>query len=140
MHLKNFSLLTDEKGIHRLTPAYDLLNSTIALAAPEEELALSMAGKKKGFTKMDFIEFARGALSIDEIRATKEIEFLFNCESNWKEMIEKSFLSPKMKKAYVDVLNERISRLSARGKVRTVKRHKIKTKSKRGSLKKIRER
>jgi hypothetical protein len=40
MHLKNYSIITGKDGIHRLSPAYDLLNTTIALRSAEEESAL----------------------------------------------------------------------------------------------------
>jgi serine/threonine-protein kinase HipA len=32
MHLKNFSLITDEKGLIKLAPGYDFLNTTIAIS------------------------------------------------------------------------------------------------------------
>ena len=44
MHLKNFSLIT-RRGRIDLAPAYDLLNSTIALKKPQEEMALPIRGK-----------------------------------------------------------------------------------------------
>ena len=46
MHLKNFSLMT-KAGQVRLTPGYDLLNSSIAIRNPQEEMALTLKGKKK---------------------------------------------------------------------------------------------
>jgi serine/threonine-protein kinase HipA len=45
MHLKNFSLLL-ENDEWRLSPAYDLLNVAIANPDDDEELALTMDGKK----------------------------------------------------------------------------------------------
>lgn len=45
MHLKNFSLIT-KNGKTTLAPAYDLLNSTISIKNPEEEIALTLKGKK----------------------------------------------------------------------------------------------
>jgi serine/threonine-protein kinase HipA len=50
MHLKNFSLISrDEK--HELSPAYDLLNSTLAMGGgAREELALPLNGKKSKLT------------------------------------------------------------------------------------------
>jgi serine/threonine-protein kinase HipA len=45
MHLKNFSLITKD-GKTTLAPAYDLLNSSIAIKSPEEEIALTLKGKK----------------------------------------------------------------------------------------------
>lgn len=46
MHLKNFSLITRGSKVS-LSPAYDLLNSTIAQKNAEEEIALPIRGRKK---------------------------------------------------------------------------------------------
>ena len=43
MHLKNFSIIRNENVIS-LTPAYDLLNTTLVLPQPEEELAFRAIG------------------------------------------------------------------------------------------------
>ena len=40
MHLKNFSLLTNEDGITRLTPAYDLVCTRLVI--PDHQLALPL--------------------------------------------------------------------------------------------------
>jgi serine/threonine-protein kinase HipA len=45
MHLKNFSLITKDRKI-LISPAYDLVNSTIAQKNPKEEIALPLKGKK----------------------------------------------------------------------------------------------
>lgn len=45
MHLKNFSLITRDRKIS-ISPAYDLLNSTIAQKNTKEEIALPLKGKK----------------------------------------------------------------------------------------------
>lgn len=44
MHLKNFSLMIDSKGV-RLSSAYDLLNVNLVYPADKEELALTLAGR-----------------------------------------------------------------------------------------------
>lgn len=51
MHLKNISLYEAADGI-RLTPAYDLLNSVIINPKDDEELALTLNGRKRGCGKM----------------------------------------------------------------------------------------
>src|SRR3990167_2380222 len=56
MHLKNFSLITQDQKI-MLSPAYDLLNSSIVLKNPKEEIALSLNGKKSNVTKQDFFKY-----------------------------------------------------------------------------------
>lgn len=51
MHLKNLSIITFNKKI-QLSPIYDFVNSTIANPSTEEELALSICGKKRGSLKL----------------------------------------------------------------------------------------
>ena len=51
MHLKNFSLLEQENLGMTLSPAYDLVNTTLVNPADEEELALTLNGKKKKIKK-----------------------------------------------------------------------------------------
>lgn len=55
-HLKNFSLIENAGGGMRLSPCYDLLNSTIFLKNPVET-ALSLRDKKRGLTKEDFLDY-----------------------------------------------------------------------------------
>ena len=54
MHLKNFSLYAP-KGKWFLTPAYDLLNVSMANPKDTEEMALTLNGRKKRITKSDFV-------------------------------------------------------------------------------------
>ena len=55
MHLKNFSLFEPHAGNIRLTPAYDMLNAVILNPKDEEELALTLNGKKQRLRRQDFI-------------------------------------------------------------------------------------
>ncbi len=66
MHLKNFSLISREDKIE-LSPAYDLLNTTIALDNPQEEFALPINGKKRNMTSRDLLEYwGRERLQLSE--------------------------------------------------------------------------
>lgn len=53
MHLKNFSLYKSAMG-YSLTPAYDLLSTTIVMPEDKEELALTLNGKKARLRRRDF--------------------------------------------------------------------------------------
>ena len=44
--LKNFSLITRD-GKVEMAPAYDILNTSLALVDPQEEIALPLNGKKE---------------------------------------------------------------------------------------------
>lgn len=58
MHLKNFSLLTNERGEIGISPAYDLV-STAVLGFDDEESALSINGKKNRLERKDFVALAQ---------------------------------------------------------------------------------
>ncbi len=111
MHLKNFSLITRGK-ITTLSPAYDLLNSSIALPACKEELALPLNGKKKNLRKRDFLDyFAQERLLLNQGTINEVIEQIKQALPGWKELIDKSFLSAPMKSKYSELLKERCERL-----------------------------
>src|SRR5690606_22249590 len=56
MHLKNFSFQI-QNGVVSLTPAYDLLNTTLVLESAVEESALPLAGKKSRLTRELWIDY-----------------------------------------------------------------------------------
>ncbi len=108
MHLKNFSLITRDNTVS-LSPAYDLLNTTLAMGINTiEELALPLNGKKNNLKRTDFIDyFAQERLQIMPtlIKAIlKEIETKLD---HWHEMIEISFLPPPYKLGYKNLLTSR---------------------------------
>ncbi len=111
MHLKNFSLITREQ-ITTLSPAYDLLNSSIALSQPEEEMALPLNGRKNNLRKQDFLNyFAQERLALPEAIVKKTIEQIQKTLPAWKTLIHDSFLSTSMQKKYLALLEERCQRL-----------------------------
>jgi serine/threonine-protein kinase HipA len=57
MHLKNFSLLYRPGGDVSLSPAYDLLPTALLLPEDDEEMALTLAGRKRRLTRRDFLQF-----------------------------------------------------------------------------------
>ncbi len=111
MHLKNFSLITQDKKV-LLSPAYDLLNSTIAQMNTKEELALPLNGKKKNLKKRDFIEyFAIDRLQLNPKVIADVLGEITLVIPGWMELIGRSFLSEVMQKKYMELLTERAARL-----------------------------
>lgn len=111
MHLKNFSLIRRKNKIE-LSPAYDLLNTTIALPNASEELALTLNGKKNKITKEILIDyFAQERLGLTNKTIHKTIEDINHQKSNWKELISISFLSEEMKVKYIQLLESRWNRI-----------------------------
>ena len=110
MHLKNISLYEAADGI-RLTPAYDLLNSVIINPKDDEELALTLNGRKKRLLKDDFIQPAI-SLGIERVVVERLINKYFKLLPKFEDVIQKSFLSVELKERYSDLLRERLGRLS----------------------------
>jgi serine/threonine-protein kinase HipA len=111
MHLKNFSLIY-EGGKVQLSPAYDLLNTTIAIPNPIEEFALPLRAKKNKITKSDLVDyFAAERLGLNDKIINKAIDQLQSASSEWEGLIKASFLSDNMQDKYLQLLNERRQRL-----------------------------
>lgn len=111
MHLKNFSLIT-RGGKTELAPAYDFLNTTIALSNPKEELALPLNGKKSRLIRKDFVDyFGRERLQINN-RMLADVLSRFEAASPvWHELVEQGFLSAGMKQKFHATIEERRQRL-----------------------------
>jgi serine/threonine-protein kinase HipA len=109
MHLKNFSMIENARG-WTLAPAYDLLNVAIVLPEDEEELALTLSGKKKKLKREHFEQFAK-ELGL----TTKQIKGVFNrFEAKWNEifeLIDVSFLSNASKNKYKELMDTRFKRI-----------------------------
>jgi len=110
MHLKNFSLIENILGEYELSPAYDLLNTAIAIPEDREESALTINGKKRKLTRNDFQELATSLKIIN-----KSLEAIYKRFESilpiWLSWIEQSFLSQEMKEEYTKILNQRFEKL-----------------------------
>ena len=110
MHLKNYTLIRRDDKVE-LSPAYDFLNTTILLKATEE-IALPIRGKKNRLTKEDLVNyFGSEQLQLSDAVLKKELQAFEAVYARWIELLDRSFLSPKMRQAYKDLLQERLSRL-----------------------------
>lgn len=109
MHLKNFSMIQNDFG-WSLSPAYDLLNTTILNPEDKEELALTIEGKKKKLTHEHFNQLGK-VLGL----STKQISGVYNrFQTKMKSafsIIDISFLSENTKSKYKELMNERYSRI-----------------------------
>ena len=111
MHLKNFTLQTNNSKTE-LSPGYDLLNTSIALKHPEEEIALPIKGEKRGLTRKIIVDyFGSERLGLNDRMIIKTLKEMNTSIPIWYDLIEKSFLPEDLKMAYRDILDERISRL-----------------------------
>ncbi len=110
MHLKNFSLITQDQQVI-LSPAYDLLN-TIIVTGSDEEMALPLRGKKSSLSRFDLIEyFGKERLGLSEEIIQSVLMKFKKAFPIWREWLLKSFLSPRLQKAYQEILEARYKRL-----------------------------
>lgn len=109
MHLKNFSLFETTSGI-RLTPAYDLLNAVIINPKDDEELALTLNGRKKKLQKEDFIKLA-ATLGIEVVIVERLIKKYSKLLPKFEIVIQHSFLNIELKEQYAGLIRERLGRL-----------------------------
>ncbi len=109
MHLKNFSMIEIDSG-WALSPAYDLLNVAILLPEDPEELALTLAGKKRKLKKEHFELLGEG-LGLTSKQVKGSFSRMIRNKSKALHLIDRSFLSREMKIAYREVLEARYNRL-----------------------------
>lgn len=113
MHLKNYSIIK-RNGKIELSPCYDLLNTTIELNDPSEEIALTLNGKRKNLTKQMLINyFGEERCGINQKVITNTVDAIVNAKPSWIEEINNSFLSDEMKEKYLDLVASRFQRLGA---------------------------
>lgn len=110
MHLKNFSLLEQPGLGMTLSPAYDLVNTALVNPADNEDLALTLNGKKKKIQMHDF-ESAMNNLKLDAKQQKNIFRKMSVAFPKWKKFIQLSFLNNEFKKNYTAIVNERIKRL-----------------------------
>ena len=109
MHLKNFSMILSSQG-WTLSPAYDLLNVSLANPADNEELALTLGAKKRKIGRPQFDELAeRLELTIrQKDRAYSRLQKNHDKAVDW---IEKSFLPDDVKEGYIFIMASRYKQL-----------------------------
>lgn len=111
MHLKNFSLYESIDGIIRLTPAYDMLNAVILNPKDDEELALTLNGKKKKLKRLDFIS-SGVIMGVEQKTIEHLIQKYVKLLPKIEEIIDRSFLNDELKDKYRTLIRERIDRLN----------------------------
>lgn len=93
-----------------LAPAYDLLNVKIVLPEDNEELALTLEGKKRKLKQEHFRKFGTG-LGLTEKQMDGAFSRMLENRMKAMEWIEKSFLPGEMRLAYKEVLDSKYNQL-----------------------------
>jgi len=93
-----------------LSPAYDMLSTTLAMPEDTEELALTLNGKKRNLNRTDFEKsFSQSGL---ESKVIKNLFFCFEkVLSQWQAFVEMSFLSEEQKTKYNNIIVEKLNLL-----------------------------
>ena len=109
MHLKNFSLIELERG-WTLSPAYDLVNTTLLLPDDTEETALTLHGKNRRLTHEDFLAFGKhiGVPDVVIRRLNTRISDLWPL---MRTTIESSHLPGLSKVRFISIVEDRMARL-----------------------------
>ncbi len=109
MHLKNYSIIIRNDKVE-LSPAYDLLNSSIVLKGDIEEIALSLKGKKSNLNRDILVNyFGKERCNLTDKIIERILETIQTELPSWFNLIDISFLSNEMKGKYRDLLQKRIN-------------------------------
>lgn len=106
MHLKNFSLLTADDGIHRLAPVYDQLSTKLVIE--DDQLALPICGKQASLTRQTWLDFATYC-DLPRRAAERALGAQRDALPDLLRLVERSLLPDEMKAQY-----EKIVRTHAR--------------------------
>ncbi|HAC21240.1 MAG TPA: toxin HipA [Porphyromonadaceae bacterium] len=111
MHLKNFSLYKGT-GEYTLSPAYDLLSTKLVIPEDNEELALTLNGKKRKLKRADFDNLLK-SFKVDEKAIVNIYEKFRKVLPQWYDFIDISFLTEPMKAEYKQLIAKRSAILNA---------------------------
>jgi serine/threonine-protein kinase HipA len=107
MHLKNFSLIKRPGIGYMLSPAYDMIPSSLVTEGDNEELALNLNGKKRKLQKKDFDAFVIAVKLLEE----RSVENIYNkfrtTMPRWFDFIPVSFIDKDLQGQYISLIKER---------------------------------
>jgi serine/threonine-protein kinase HipA len=89
-----------------LAPAYDLLSTKLVIPKDNEELALTLNGKKSNLKKEDFDSLLKGKSVEDKVIENVYGKFR-KVLPKWSDFIDSAFLPQQMKTAYKALIRER---------------------------------
>lgn len=113
MHLKNFSLIETTPGSQEyvLSEAYDMLPVNVIVPEDEEQLALTLNGKKRSLRRNDFLKFADAA-GITREAAVKMIQKVISLEPVYLQMCAESALPSQLKERLMLLIPLRLQSLT----------------------------
>ena len=110
MHLKNFSLYKGT-GEYTFAPAYDLLSTKLVIPEDNEELALTLNGKKQKLKKSDFDHLLKTFKIEDKVIENVYDKFR-RILPQWNDFINLSFLPETQKEKHKALIQNRATILN----------------------------
>jgi len=108
MHLKNYSIII-LNGKIELSPAYDLLNSSIVIKGDIEEIALPLKGEKRNLTRDVLVNyFGKERCNLTNPIIERTLGTIHAALPSWVDLIGFSFLSDEMKNKYMNLMQKRV--------------------------------
>ena len=107
MHLKNFSMLENVDSNFTLSPAYDLLSTFLVIDNEDEQLSLTINGKKNKVKLKDFDILAK-SLSLSEKQKENIYQNFIKKEKNIEWWIANSFLPKNQKEILQNLIDIRL--------------------------------
>ena len=110
MHLKNFSLIETSEASSKyvLSAAYDMLSTNVVIPTDQEQLALTINGKKQNIRRKDFFILAK-AIGITEKSADKMLQKIVKLKNEYITMCNESYMPIDMKNSLNALIEQRIA-------------------------------
>jgi len=111
MHLKNFSLIRLADGHYELSPAYDLVPVKLVMPADQEEMALTLNGKKSNIKRQDFEQFGKTiGLTLPQIQKAI-FRICKAAQANLSDALACSFMSNEMNSLFSTLFKTRFGKI-----------------------------
>ena len=106
-HLKNFAMICLPDLGYRLSLAYDIASSRLAMSDESDELALTLSGKRNNIALNDIKKFAN-YLEISEKNYNRFIESARHLKTVFDSYLDRSFLPEKYKNNFRKIFQSRL--------------------------------
>jgi serine/threonine-protein kinase HipA len=113
MHLKNFSMIENFDGSFTLSPAYDLLSTFLVIENEDEQMCLTINGKKNEIKLQDF-DILASNLSLNEKQKQNIYQKFIKKEKSIKWWIKNSFLPENHKEKLQNLIDIRMKILNTK--------------------------
>ncbi|MBL1278708.1 MAG: HipA domain-containing protein [Fluviicola sp.] len=110
MHLKNFSMLENRDGNFTLSPAYDLVSTFLVIDNEDEQMSLTLNGKKNKIKLKDF-DILANTLSLSVKQRENIYQKILSKEKSIKWWVKNSFLPENHKKKLQNLIDARLKML-----------------------------